>query len=350
MLTEFSLYNESEMRQWDDFVESHPKGTPFHLSCWLRVINETYSYKPHLFVLKSNNGEIAAIFPFFIIKGILGGTRMVSIPFSDYGGPLFSNNSTCKGEVLHEIARKNNCRINCVEIRGPLSINSGFICHNYYKQNLLDLSPGIAELKKKLHKRTIVYSIRKAQKSEVTIKEESTRHGIKEFYRLNLLTRKKHGVPFQPILFFEKIFDHMISKGFASILVAVSDSKTIAASLFLKFKDTVYYKYNASDPFYLHSKTPNHLLTWHAIERAYSEGYRLFDFGRSSPDNKGLTRYKNMWGTDIMDLPYYYYPKIKGAASKEEKGLIYRISTGVWRRLPDRIVDNIGPKLYKYLG
>lgn len=57
------------------------------------------------------------------------------------------------------------------------------------------------------------------------------------------------------------MFHNMISKGHASILLAIWDSKTIAAGIFIKFKKTIYYKYNVSNPLYMSKKAPNHLLT-----------------------------------------------------------------------------------------
>ena len=120
--------------------------------------------------------------------------------------------------------------------------------------------------------------------------------------------------------------------------------------MFFKHKDTVVYKYSASNPNYLSKVTPNHLLTWTAIEGACLEGYRYFDFGRTSPDNSGLMRYKEMWGVQTDNLPYYYYPEVKGATSKKEKQFSYRIMTGIWRYLPDPIVEFIGPKIFRHIA
>jgi hypothetical protein len=347
MLTKNSLYNESEMRQWDEFVESHPKGTPFHLSYWIRTIHETYAFTPFLYVEKDMDENISGILPCFLVKNFLTGSRTVSLPFSDYGGPLLRETDQ-ENQLLREVTKKNGNHIASIEIRSSLSKNSGLIPRNYYKRHVLDLSSGLSEVKKNIDKRTILYSIRKAQKAGVYIKEENTEWGIKEFYRLNLLTRKKHGVPSQPLRFFEKLYDNMISKGRASIFMAVSDSKTIAAGIFLKFRDTVYYKYNASDPGLLSAQTPNHLLTWHAIDQACSQGYRFLDFGRTSPDDIGLMRFKEMWGTKVLELPYYY-SKIKGATSKEGSGLSHVLIT-IWRILPGTVVNKLGPRIYKYLG
>jgi serine/alanine adding enzyme len=334
------------MSQWDDFVNSHPKGSPFHLSGWIKTIHETYSFEPLLYVCKNEGGNISGVLPFFFIRSVFTGTRIVSLPFSDYCGPLCTDEEE-ENDLLERIIKERKNGIRYVEIRGILSNNCGFIEHNYYKRHILQLFPDPPKVLKKIDKRTIQYSIRKAQRSGVEVREENNQQGMEEFQRLNKLTRMKHGVPSQPSKFFKSLLENMVLGGNASILVALYDSKVIAAGFFLKCKETFYYKYNASDPDYLSKVTPNHMLTWHAIEMACLQGYHFFDFGRTSPDNEGLMRYKEMWGAQPMDLQYYYFPEIRGAASTEEKGLPYRILTKIWRSLPEVIVEVIGPKIYK---
>lgn len=347
MLTKFSLYNKSETSQWDRFVASHPNGSPYHLSCWMRTIHETYSFKPLLYVHKNGTGDISGVFPCFVIKSHLTGSRIVSLPFSDYCGPLFTDIRQQK-EVLSEIIKNYGQQVKYIEIRSPVSEDSGLVCHKYYKHHVLNLDADPSEIRRRLNKRTIQYSIRKAKKAGVEIREENTLRGMEEFCRLNMLTRKKHGVPSQPRRFFQNMYDYMMLTEHAFILLAIYDSKPVAASVFFRSNGTVHYKYNASDPRYLSRTTPNHLLTWHAIEKACLEGYRFFDFGRTSPDNAGLMRYKEMFGAKRVNLPYYYYPQIKGASSKEESSLLYRMLTGIWRSLPDPILEKIGPMIYKH--
>lgn len=349
MLKTFSLYNEYEIRKWDAFVKAHPKGSPFHLSNWIRIIKETYSFIPLLYIDKNQAGDVCGIFPFFLIKDHFTGPRIVSLPFSDYCGPLFKDENHEK-EILSEIIKKNGHHVKYIEIRDHVVHDSSVICYNYFKRHILNLDLDLSNVRKMLAKRTIQYSIRKAKRKGVEIIEENSHRGVKEFCRLNILTRKRHGIPNQPQNFFFKMFDYMISKGYAFILLAVYDSKVIAATVFLKFKETIYYKYNASDPQYLSRITPNHLLIWYAIEKAYHAGYSFFDFGRTSPDNHGLMRYKEMWGAKCFDLPYFYYPKIKGINVKNENSLYYRILTNIWRFLPNSISSKVGPTIYKHLA
>jgi len=337
------------MKRWDNFVEAHPRGSPFHLSCWLRTIQMTYPFRPFLYVYSEGKDTIAGVFPTFLVRGIFGGHRIISLPFSDYGGPLFMGDES-EIEATALLIANSKRRFKCLEVRGPIAQNSGAVCQHYYKRHVLRLNSDPGEIRKRMEKKTIQYSIRKAGKAGIEIIEDNSLHGVEEFYRLNLLTRKKHGVPSQPIKFFRNMFHWMVSSGKAYILLALYDSQVIAAGVFLRGKHTIYYKYNASDPGCLSKLTPNHLLTWHAIEQACLQGYQFLDFGRTSPDNVGLMRYKKNWGAVPEDLPYYFYPDTKGQTIKEENRFLYRTMTSLWRGLPDKVVEICGPRIYRYMA
>jgi len=346
MLT-YSLYDKTQMNQWDEFVQSHPGGTPYHLSCWLRTIHETYSFKPLLYVVKKGDESISGILPLFWVKSLISGSRLVSLPFSDYGGPLFLDQDQ-EAQLLKNIIHEHGKSVKYIEIRSKLVEQPEFIAYNYYKRHVLDLASGLSVVRKKIDKRTIQYSIRKAEKTGVKITEENSSSGMNEFFRLNMLTRKKHGVPFQPRIFFDKLLENVISKGHGFLLLAFYDSKAVASSLYLKCNTAIHYKYNASDPYYMKKVSPNHSLTCQAIRLGYQRGFKCFDFGRTSPDNQGLMRYKKMWGTKVLDVPHYYYPQIKGASSTEESSGLYRRLTHIWKSLPDPVIDKLGPMIYKH--
>jgi len=345
---EYSIFNDSEMENWDEFIMSHPKGTPFHLSCWMRTIFEAYSFEPHFFVLENENNDICGILPYFLIKGIFNGKRAVCLPFSDFCGPLLKGNCQ-ENYLLRKIIQEDTDQVKHLEIRSPISNEAGFVTLNYYKHHILNIEKDPSEIEKNIDKKTVKYSIRKARRERIKIKEENSIWGMEEFYRLHLLTRRKHGIPAPPFKFFKLMFDNIVAKDLAFILLAEYGSKVIASGIFFKFKKYIYFKYNASDPQYLTHKTPNHLLTWYAIEQACINGYQFFDFGRTSPENKGLMRYKEMWGAKRIDLPYCYYPNVNTLALKE-KSLLFNVFTRIWHLLPDVFIKKVGPKIYKYTG
>lgn len=347
MLRNFSLNDTRQMDQWDQYVRSHPRGTPFHASGWLETIRKTYKYNPVLYACFNEGNEMNGIFPSFHIKSFLTGNRVVSIPFSDYGGPLFSgHNDTDRIASIIDNFRK--CR--SFEIRSDLNGNSGFSFHNHYIYHVLDLTPGPDALMKSIDRKTTRYSIRKAEKIGVHIEKSNTLEGMKEFYHLNVLTRKKHGLPPQPFAFFLQLQKNLVSRDEAFILLASHEGKNIGAGLFLKFRETVYFKYSASDPEHLAQKSPNHLLTWRAIVDACENGFKYLDFGRTSSSNPGLAKYKEMWGAKPVELPYYYYPNTHSIKPNTEDELSYRMITRICRHLPESWLVVFGSLIYRHIG
>ncbi|MFC2088445.1 lipid II:glycine glycyltransferase FemX [Calditrichota bacterium] len=346
----FSLYNNEQMKAWDKFIESHPNSTGFHCSAWLRCVQLTYKYNCSPSVFMDDNNKIKGIFPFFEVNNIFRGKSIVSLPFSDYGGPL-TTDPQVEIELLKNILSICKNQNKNLEIRGPIESHKElFVSYGYFKRHTIHLSSNPDEVKKNIDKRTIQYCIRKALKYGVEIKEDNTLNGINKFYELNLLTRKKHGVPTQTLSLFNNIYNEMIFKNLAFILLANIEKQTIAAGIFFKFKDTIYYKYNASNPKYMSKISPNHLLTWYAIKQACLGGFNFFDFGRTASDNQGLMRYKEMWGSDSNTQTYFSYPDIKGLCSLKENTGIYKILTSFWRTLPISISEKIGPFFQRLTG
>ena len=107
--------------------------------------------------------------------------------------------------------------------------------------------------------------------------EGKTAADMGEFYRLHTATRKRLGVPVQPFRFFRNLWEILQPPGIASLLLARDGGKTIAGIVQLKFKDTVYYKFAASDRRSL-AKNPNHLIIWRMIEDAQRDGLPLSRF------------------------------------------------------------------------
>jgi hypothetical protein len=340
------LENREICGKWDDFVVNHPGGTPSHLSGWLKTTTETYGFKPRFFSMNDESGCISGVFPLFIINSPLRRRRIISLPFSDFGGPLVrtGGDGSVFGNTLDEVGGKKTC----IEIRGNLS-HPDFVRNKHYKRHTINLDRDIEVIWKSINKRTIHRSVRKAEDAGITVRFTDDYNGILEFIWLNRLTRKKHGVPAQPKKWFELLQKLVLAQGRGFIAIAEKDNRPVGASVFLTIANQLHYKYNASDPEIVRKVSPNHLITWKTIKWGVEKGYSLFDFGRTSPDNEGLIRYKEMWGSVATDLPYYYFPKVHGVSSLREKGLKYRIFSKLWQSLPEVVSEPLSTVLYKYL-
>ena len=337
---------------WDEFISDQENSTIYHTSAWARVIKEAYGYLPRYYVLENENGHYRAAIPFFRIKSRLSGKRLVCLPFSDYCWPLGKEEadiallfSSAKEEIETEV-------VSYLEIRGwPEGLSgamSGLVSRNYHLLYLLDLELDIKALQAKFHD-NVRRGIQQAEKRGVTARLANSEEDLDRFYRLNVATRKKLGVLPQPNAFFKSLFRHVISKNLGFIGIAECEGKTIAGVIFLTHKNTLYYKFNASDDNYL-QRRPNHLVTWKAISYALANHFRCLDFGRCSPEEEGLRTYKSKWGSREVELPYYFYPAVRGFTTVTEDSARYKTMRLFSRIMPQPVFIWAGSLLYKHLG
>jgi len=340
-------------KRWDEFVDNHPGGTIFHLSAWMEVIQKTYKYIPYYLALEGSSGDIKTIWPFFLIKSWLTGNRLVCLPFSDRCSPLLTKDADVQKifSFVLEIAKKE--KASYIETRGwpdkELPQEVCFKSHNYYKLFTLELAQGIDRVWKNLSKSSIRERIRKAEKSKLQVRVAEKEEDMKVFYDLNLLTRRKHAVPPQPYDFFNNIWQGLILKKLAILMLAEYEELPIAGILFFLHKDVIYSKFSASNPNYL-KYHPFHVLRWRMIQQGCQNGFKYLDFGRVSPDNQGLVTFRRQWGTKETDLPYYYWPSVKGFTSIKEKTLKYKIANLVMRLTPTFLSKHAGSLFYRHLG
>ncbi len=336
--------------RWDKFVSECPGSTIYHHSSWSRVLQESYGYQPYCYAVEEG-GELIAVAPFLRVSSWLTGERLTCLPFSDHCFPL---SRTAEGaELLLKAVQEEATRQSIsLEVRGRGNgldpVEAGFSEKDSYVIHLAEMEGKSDQLMERLHYRAR-RGIKEAEKRGVTVREAMGEEDLKEFYRLNVLTRKKHGVLPQPFRFFQAIQRHILAPGRGILLLAENSGKTIAGVLYLLFRDTVTYKFNASDEAYLKLR-PNHLLIWTAMEWACQKGYKVFDFGRCDLENAGLREFKRQWAAQEFPLPYYYYPQIRRVWALRGKGLATRaIETGV-RFMPSFILRLAGSALYWHLG
>jgi lipid II:glycine glycyltransferase (peptidoglycan interpeptide bridge formation enzyme) len=191
-------------------------------------------------------------------------------------------------------------------------------------------------------------TIKKAGKDGIETSVGGGQEAMAEFYRLNCLTRKRHGVPPQPFSFFRNLQEHAVDAGLGMIVLASFEGRCIAAGIFLDFAGSAIYKYGASDPAY-GSMGANNLILWHAIQHYARHGSRTLCFGRTSPENTGLARFKSGWGTVPSEVNYYRKElgtNTFASQGPETDSMLNR----VYSRLPVPLSRRIGELLYRHMG
>jgi lipid II:glycine glycyltransferase (peptidoglycan interpeptide bridge formation enzyme) len=174
-----------------------------------------------------------------------------------------------------------------------------------YLSHDLDLTGGEESLFSR-YRPNVHRNIRKAEREGISVSEDGTPNGLMEFYRLNCLTRREHGLPPQPVRFFEHLRRHVLEKGLGFLMMARHREKAVAGALFLLFSGKAIFKYGASDRRYQEFR-PNNLVFRDAIRLLCGRGARTLSFGRTNFGHEGLRQFKMSWGTSETRHQYVKY-------------------------------------------
>ena len=85
MRIEVAELRADEEGEWDAYVLKHPNSTFFHQIGWRNAVQKTYKHKP-VYLVAKEGGEIRGILPMFLMRSVIFGKKLVSVPFAPYGG------------------------------------------------------------------------------------------------------------------------------------------------------------------------------------------------------------------------------------------------------------------------
>ncbi len=335
-------------RRWDELVIRHPRASAFHERGWLEALARTYGYGPFVLTTASVGEPLKDGIVLCRVTSWMTGTRLVSLPFADHCEPLLSD----LGEFLEFMSW---LRTECdgqhwkyIELRplSPFQVGSfGLQPNPPYCFHDLDIEPSLAKIFQGFHKGSIQRKIRRAEKEGLSYEAGRSKQLLEEFYRLVLITRRRHRLLPQPRAWFANLIECMGDQ--VQIRVARKNGVPISAMLTLRHRSTVIYKYGCSDERF-HNLGAMPFLFWKLIEESKASGVVRIDFGRSDLNNEGLIAFKDRFGTSRRLLTYYRYPhreKSELATSRSVEAARHFLSL-----LPNAVCSQAGKLLYRHMG
>ncbi len=322
----------------------------FHTPEWLEVLRSSYGYQPLVFTTAEPGQALTNGVAFCIVKSWLVRPRLVSLPFSDHAAPLLNNDAELS--ALVEFLQKGQAegKWDSIEFRPPsgqVDLQSWGKFHDgqTFVLHLLDLRPPLEQLFRGLHKDSMQRKVHRAQREGLIYREGSSEEDLQEFYRLTIMTRRRHFLPPPPLLWFRNILKFLGEN--AKICLAYKDGAAIASILTIRHRDTLVYKYGASDSQY-HALGGMPFLLWKSIEGAKSTGATGFDLGRSDPQNQGLLVFKDRLGANRSFLTLKKFP----VTSTVTDGGTWHL--GIAKRLfavmPKSVLVQAGRLIYPHIG
>ncbi|MCX5811611.1 MAG: peptidoglycan bridge formation glycyltransferase FemA/FemB family protein [Proteobacteria bacterium] len=331
---------------WDSLVLEKSGYSFFHSSAWARVLSEAYHYNPVYFVL-FDSGHILALIPLMEVDSKITGKRAVSLPFTDYCEPIFDNPEQLNVLFNAMIDHGKRFKWRYLELRGA---QDGLNYSEYserYLHHFLTLSRKEESIFTDFRKGT-KSAIHKAAREGVEVKILNSMESVRDFYKLNCITRKRHGIPPQPYFFFKKLHEHVISKNMGFVALASFRNNYIAGAMFVNFGEEAMYKYAAS---YMEFQClrANNLILWEAIRWYCQRGYKTLSLGRTEPENEGLRKFKTGWGATEKEIGYYRYNLMKNTPTKTAQK-VGKFNHFLFSKMPIPVLKSIGSLLYKHIG
>jgi hypothetical protein len=240
-------------RRWQLFADNHPDAGIFHTTGWIEALQRTYGYEAVVYTTTPFGEKLTNGIPFCRVRSRLTGHRFVSLPFSDHCQPLADNEAE-----LHEIlatAGQDSMNEKCqyAEIKPlfrcspetvrelQLTVSHDAVIHR------LNLRRSWEDIVLGFHKDCIRRKIARSDREQLNYEESTSEDVLQKFYRLLLLTRRRHHIPPQPLVWFRNLIACLGDR----LKIRIASLKTgtpVAGILTLSYKKTVTYKYGCSDP------------------------------------------------------------------------------------------------------
>jgi len=332
--------------RWARFSERHPNASVFHSQAWLRALHNAYGYQLIALSTTPPENELDNGIVFCFIRSRLTGDRLVSLPFSDHCEPLLDD-QTHLDWLLSRLKDARRRETRYIEIRpmtSRLAGPPGFSEAGEFRLHRIRLASS-ADSMFRCFSKNIRRNIRRAERYLLRYETGTSEKLLDHFCVLQALTRKRHLLPPQPLIWFRSLVNCMGSR--IAIRVAYMNDTPVAGILTLRHTGVMVYKYGGYDTRYRDCGGMAFLL-WRTIQEACHDGLREFDLGRSDCGDAGLIRFKDGWGGAGSTIRYWSCGghRFGGTASRR---------MARWMRhavpyLPDRLVAAAGGLLYRHVG
>ena len=294
--------------RWATLVASHPRGSVFHSTNWLRALRATYGYEPLAVTACPPGTVLTSGIVFCGVRSWLTSRRFVSLPFSDHCEPLVCNSTELDDLLVHMKQYVDSNKWKYIEIRTAAyrpGSQTGLSTNADYSLHRLDLHKNLQELFHSFHKDCIQRKIRRAEREKLHYEEGASERLLQAFYKLLIITRRRQCLPAQPLSWFRGLIAEFGED--LKIRVASKEGVPVASILTLTHKRSMVYKYGCSDA-QLHRLGGVPFLFWNAIQDAKGKGCEEFELGRSDCNNVGLISFKERWGAARTELRSWTYP------------------------------------------
>ena len=321
----------------DSYVATHPQGTSYHRPVWLNVIRASFGHQTKSLVAEAE-GQLVGVLPLVFFRSLLFGRFAVSMPFLNYGGLLADTAAAEHALLTRAIAETKQAGGTHLELRHQRQLFPNRLAPKRHKVTMaLDLQSTIDQQWHVLD-RKLRNQVRKAERSALVATEGGVEL-LDAFYQVFARNMRDLGTPVYGIKFFREVLRAFPEH--SRVFVVSARGRPVAASLVHWHGQRIEVPWASS----LREFNPlcaNVLLYWQMLRFAVDQGFRTFDFGRSTP-NEGTYHFKKQWGAEASELVWEYWTANGRMPQVNTKNPQFGLVIRAWQRLPLQVASMLGP-------
>jgi hypothetical protein len=298
---------------WKQFVGNHPSGNIFHTPEMFQVFARAAGHRPEVWaVVEDGSGILALIAPVHVtlMNGLM---RRITTRSVAYGSVLYqdsprgreairllleSYSTDAKGRSLFTEFR------NLSDLAGlqPLLKACGYVYEDHLNY-LIDLDRPPDQVLQSIGRRTRKKIRKGLRDGRLRVSEVTHQADLAHWYAILRKSCENARVPLADRSLFQAAFEVLYPRGLAKFLLAKVRDVTVACSVELPYKDTIYGWYGGSDRAYS-EYLPNEMLIWHILEWGARHGYHTYDFGGAGKPGEeyGVRNFKAKFGGRLVNF------------------------------------------------
>jgi len=331
-------------------LQGLPEAGLFHSPPWIAALRDAYGFAPRAYVAMDATGAARGGIAFCEIDDPLG-HRLVSLPFSDACDPLLTDPGTWVPLSARLATHRLPVTFRCLDDRFAAG-EGGFQVTKRARWHTLSVTDPAETIRHRFDDATR-RAIAKAERAGVVARPLEGDAGLSEFVRLHARLRKcKYRLLAQPPAFFAAIAEHFRPLDGWHPLGAYHGDRLLGATIYLRWRDTLYLKFNASDQEALELR-PNNLLVWAGVLLAKALGCSALDLGPSDDNQPGLIRFKRQFGAAERELHFLRWTPPGSALqpAAELRGVLGELTQLLTApAVPDEVTAAAGGLLYRFFA
>lgn len=344
------LANDGDEKKWDTFVQEQPGASPYHLFAWKKAVETVYGHKTY-YLIAEENGQVSGVLPLVYFKLPVLSGYFVSMPFCDFGDVVATDDHTKVQLIMKATLIAKGKKTKYVELRGDVkqllfqNVNLTVNTMSHKVRMLLELH-GSSEILWGSFKSKLRSQIRKAEKNDLAFKWGNIKD-LNDFYDVFSQNMLDLGSPVHSKRWFYSILNFY--GGNARLGLMYHNDKPVGTGIILSNNNSISIPWASTLREY-NRLSPNMLLYWNFLKYAADNGYKQFDFGRSTPD-EGTYKFKAQWGAKPKPLYWHYIMLNKNGFEIRESNSSHRDKIAkLWQKLPLGVANFIGPAIRKHIS